>query len=165
MRNATVTTSPWLGEKQDRWAREQFPTATLNEAQIRVLFSMEDGGRCIVELDLKPALLQITDEIIEIHTRFGHPRSRFTAEPTYLWLDSKGNVLSALVEKYEGPQGVHPPGAKYRKWAIGYLRTPDMNPYDKGEEVEYEHMWCISDRGAVDQVRKHIREHWVKTGD
>jgi hypothetical protein len=161
MRTATVTTAPWLGKCRDRDNREQFPEATLNEAQIRVLFSMENQGRAIVELDLKPALLKLTDEIIEIHTRFGHPRSRFTAEPTYLWLDISGNVLSALVEKYEGPQGVHPPGAKFRKWAIGYLRTPDMHPYDKAEEVEYEHMYCISDKGGVDQVRKHIREHWV----
>src|SRR3954451_13223278 len=124
--NAVVTTSPWLGEKKTNWTREEFPEAKLNEKQIRVLFSINDGGRTIVELDLKPALLQITDEIVEVHTRFGHPRSRFTAEPTYFWLDSEGNVLSAVVEKYEGPQGVHKPGDTLRKWAIGYLRTPNM---------------------------------------
>lgn len=161
MDTATETTK-WLGVRKDNWWREHFPEGMLNEKQLRTILSIEEGGRTVVELDLHPAVLKITDEIVEVHTRFGHSRSRFTAEPTYIWLDSKGKVLSVVVEKYEGPQGVHPPGAKFRKWAIGYLRTPDMGAYDKAVEVEYEHMYCISDKGAVDQVRKHIKEHWVK---
>jgi hypothetical protein len=158
---ATVTTAPWLGARRTGWAREEFPEGTLNEKQIRTLFEVEEGGRTVVELDLHPAILRITNEIVEVHTRFGHPRSRFTAEPTYFWLNTDGKMLAAVIEKYEGPQGVHPPGAKFRKWAIGYLRTPDMGPFDKAEEVEYEHMWSIGNEGAVSQIRQHIRDHWV----
>ena len=159
---AVVTTSPWLGERKDRWARETFPETMLNEQQVRTLFSVSEGGRQVIDLDLKPAILKITDEIVEIHTRFGHPGSAsMMAMPTYFWLDADGNILAVVEEKYEGPRGVHPPGAKFRKWAVAYLRTPDMNPYDKAEERTYEHMWCISDNGAVTQVRQFIRDNWV----
>ena len=159
---ATVTTSPWLGARRNEWARECFPEGTLNEAQIRTLLSVEEGGRRVVDLDFsKPSILRVTNEIVEIHTRFGNPRSPYTAEPTYFWLNTDGKMLCAVVEKYEGPQGVHKPGDTYRKWAVGYLRTPDMGSYDKAEEVTYEHMWSIGNDGAVNQIRQHIRDHWV----
>jgi len=159
---ATVTTSPWLGARRDEWAREMFPEGTLNEKQVRGLFEIREGARRVIELDLSPAILRVTDEIVEVHTRFGSPNaSSFVAEPTYFWLNTDGKMLAAVIEKYEGPQGVHPPGAKFRKWAVGYLRTPDMGPYDKAEEVTYEHMWSIGNDGAVNQIRQHIRDHWV----
>jgi hypothetical protein len=36
-----------------------------------------------------------------------------------------------------------------------------MGPYDKAEEITYERMWSIGTDGAVNQVRQHIRDHWV----
>lgn len=161
--NATVTTSPWLGVRKDNWSSELFPEGMLNGDQLRTLLSVEEGGRRVIEADYtaRPVILKMTDEIVEIHVRFGNPRSRHTAEPTYFWLDSKGRMLAAVVEKYEGPQGVHPPGAKFRKWAVAYLHRPDGRVFAKAEEREYEHMWCLSNQGAVDQVRLFIRDHWV----
>lgn len=157
-----ITTSPWLGTQQDRWDRERFPQGTLNEAQIRTLFNIREGARLVVGLDLKPAILKLTDEIVEVHTVFGHPGRSFGGEPTYFWLDVNGDVLSSVIEKYEGPHGVHKPGDTFRKWAVGYLRTPDMDRYDKAKEVEYEHMWSIGNYGAVAEVREHIRKYWIE---
>ena len=160
---ATVTTSPWLGVRKDAWSRELFPEGTLNGQQLRTLLQIEEGGRRVIEADYvaRPVILKITDEIVEVHVRFGHPRIRHTAEPTYFWFNTDGKMIAAVVEKYEGPQGVHPPGAKFRKWAVAYLHRPGMRGFEKAEEREYEHMWCISNNGAVDQVRQYIKEHWV----
>jgi hypothetical protein len=165
MMDATITTAPWLGTRKRNWGHEQFPEGTLNEAQIRTLFNIEERGQRVIELDLPPAILKLSDEIVEVRTRFGNPRNRFAAEVTYLWLNTDGKLLSALVEKYEGPPGVHPPGAKYRKWAVGYLRTPQMTGRDHAVEVEYEYMWGIGGDGAVDQVRQHIRDNWIDNND
>jgi hypothetical protein len=159
--NATVTTAPWLGTRKDAWAHEQFPETTLNDRQIRSLFNIREGNRMVQNLSAtaRPSIMAITDEITEVHVEFGH--NWLNRQHIVFWLDKDGNMLSSVEEKYEGPQGVHPPGAPYRKWAVAYLRTPDMRAFDKAEEVEYERMYCISDQGAVDQVRKHIRDNWV----
>lgn len=158
-----ITTSPWLGTQMDRWDRERFPQGTLNEAQTRELFHVREGQRRVVDLDLKPAILKLTDEIVEVHTVFGHPgQGYFGGEPTYFWLDSNGDVLAVVIEKYEGPRGVHKPGDTFRKWAVAYLRTPDMNRSDQATEVEYEHMWSIGNYGAVAEVRAHVRQHWIE---
>jgi hypothetical protein len=160
-----ITTSPWLGTRKDQWSHEIFPEGMLNQHQLRTLLEVEEGGRRVIELDYvaRPAILKITDEITEVHVRFGHPRERHTAEPTYFWFNTDGRYLAAVIEKYEGPQGVHPPGAKFRKWAVAYLRTPSMSNFDKAEEVTYEAMWTLSHNGAVDQVRQFIRDNWIES--
>src|SRR4051812_43194853 len=66
-----ITVSPWLGIRKDPWAQEKFPKGTVNFKQLRTLLNMEDRGRVMVDLDLDPAILKITDEIVEVHTRFG----------------------------------------------------------------------------------------------
>jgi hypothetical protein len=154
-------TQTWLGERKDNWSREHFPETTLNAKQISALFRTREGSRAVQGLSMtaRPEIMAITNEITEIHVEFG--LSWPNHQHLVLWYDKDGNALSAVEEKYEGPRGFHKPGDKFRKWAVAYLRTPDMGPYDKAIEVEYEHMWCISDRGAVDQVRKHIKEHWL----
>lgn len=158
---ATITTSPWLGVRKDNWSPERFPETTLNDKQIRSLFSIHEGSRTVQNLSAtaRPSIMAITDEITEIHVEFGHNWP--SHQHVVFWLDNDGNMLASVIEKYEGPSGVHKPGDTYRKWAVAYLRTPDMSPFAEAEEREYEHMYCISDQGAVDQVRKHIRNHWV----
>jgi hypothetical protein len=151
-----------VGARPDREAGAMtFQPGVINEDQLRMLLSIEEYGRRIIALQPKTAILQFTDDIIEIHARFGQPRHETMANAVVIWLDIKGNVLSVVEEKYEGPQGVHRPGDTYRKWAVAYLRTPDMSYFAKAEEVEYERMWGLSGSGAVDQVRKHVREHWI----
>src|SRR3954470_1047088 len=132
-----ITVSPWLGIRKDPWAQEKFPKGTVNFKQLRTLLNMEDKGRVMVDLDLDPAILKITDEIVEVHTRFGQPRQRFASEPTYIWLNTDGKVLCAVIEKYEGPQGLHKPGDTFRKWAIAYLRHPDMSNFEEAKVMEF----------------------------
>lgn len=151
----------WLGTNEGHGMGESFPEGTLNSDQVRALLQIEDKGRRVVDLShtQRPAIYKLTDEIVEVWTEFG--RSWPNHGRLVLFLGSDGKFLAAIEEKYEGPQGVHPPGAKFRKWCVAYLRTPELDRYAKPEEREYEHMHCISDRGAIDQVRKFIRETWV----
>ena len=160
-----TTTSPWLGNRESHWAREQFPTGTINEKQLRTLFSIEEGSRRIIDLDYvgNHNILKITDEITEIHTRFGQPRDGLSARPIYFWLNTDGKMLAAVEEKYEGPAGVHKPGDKFRKWAVAYLRHPSMQGFDKAIEIEYEDMWTLGHDGAVDKTRQYIRENWIES--
>jgi hypothetical protein len=156
----SITTSPWLGTRKDAWSPEMFPEGTLNERQIRALLRIEEGHRRVQDLShTGKAIFKITDEITEIWTEFGGSWPHTCR--LVLWFDQDGNYLAGLEEKYEGPAGVHPPGAKFRKWGVGYLRTPDMRSFDKAEEREYGEFWGLSRDGAVDEVRKFIRETWI----
>jgi hypothetical protein len=156
---ATVTTAPWLGIRKDAWSRELFPEGMLNENQIRTLMSVKEGSRYVTELYLPPAILKMTDEIVEIHARFGHGGS--TDEVVFFWLDNDGNMLASVIEKYEGPSGVHKPGDTYRKWAVAYLRTPEMRPFEQAYAQEHDFLWGLGRDGAVEKTRQFIHDTWV----
>jgi hypothetical protein len=152
----------WLGTRSDRWARESFPEGTLNDKQLRTLLQIDDKGRRIVDLShtAHPAIFKLTDEIVEVWTEFG--RNWPNHQRLVVFLHSDGRFVAAIEEKYKGPSGVHPPGAKFRKWAVAFLRRPDMDRYAQPEEVEYENMHGLSNNGAIDQVRKFIHENWME---
>lgn len=151
----------WLGNRDG--GHESFPSGTLNERQLRTLLAIsEKGNRGVISLDIQPAVLQITEDIVEIHTRFGMRSNELAAAKVYFWINSDGKFLAAVEEKYEGPAGVHRPGDKSRKWAVAYLRRPDMSSFAASEEKEYERMWSLGGGGAVDDTRKFIRENWVE---
>jgi len=162
--NATITTAPWLGKSKD-YGYETFPETTLNEKQIRALFMTSEGSRRVLTLcfTTRPAILKLTDEITEIHVQFG--RSSVQSAHLIFWYDQSGNTLAVVEEKYEGPQGVHKPGDKFRKWAVAYLRHPGMSPFEKAEEVEYEYLYGIGRDGALGNVREYVRTTWIDNND
>jgi hypothetical protein len=159
----TIDSGPeWLGKPVHPHDRESFPPGDLNEKQIRTLFSIEDGGRRVVDLGLHTAIYKITESIREVHTLFGHPKQRSLGANLIFWLDAKGKYLAAVEEKYEGPSGVHKPGDKFRKWGVGYYRDPQMVGFAKAYEREFERgLWCIGNQGAVPETREFVREVWV----
>jgi hypothetical protein len=152
----------WLGERKNWHNRESFPEGTLNDKQVRAVLKMEEGSRRVQNLSetMRPAILKVTEKIIEVHTDFGGswPNTQALA----LWLDADGKFLAAVEEKYEGPRGVHKPGDTFRKWAVAYRRTPDMGGFAKSEEVTYDHMWGLGNDGAMEQTRQFIRNTWVE---
>lgn len=142
----------WLGNRSNQWERFQFPEGTLNEAQIRTLFEIEDAGRRVVELDLKPAIFKLTDDgIVEVHVRFGGRRSHM-AQRAVFWMNEKGKHIVACEEFWDQP------GRPVK----AYLKRPDDAPYAKAEERDYpDGLWTLGNFGAIAEIRDFIRENWT----
>ena len=156
-------TPTWLGTKRCAWTHEEFPPGVLNEKQLRLLLSIERGGRTIIDLDLKPAVLKLTDTITEIHFRFGFPRHRHAASLLYVWISTDGEYLSAVEEIYEDPSGVRQPGDTSTATVKGYYWHPSMGGFAKAFERLYpQGTWSLDHDGAVEQTRLYIRKVWVE---
>jgi hypothetical protein len=156
-------TPTWLGTQRCAWTHEEFPPGVLNEKQLRLLLSLERGGRKIIGLDLDPAILKLTDTITEIHFRFGFPRDRYAASLLYVWISTDGEYLAAVEGIDRDPSGVQPPDDTVPATVKGYYRHPSMGGFARAFERLYPHgTWSLGHDGAVEQTRLYIRKVWVE---
>ncbi len=149
----TTDTTTWLGDNNP--FTESFPSASLNEAQVRTLVSF--SGERVGSLGPDGAIRRLTESgIVEISVNWVR-NDRDIGSAGRLWLTNNGEYIASSI--WRGSKSDDSgPVIVYR-----YLPIPEglrWRPLgEKAEEIRYDK--SRGGEGAVVATRKFIKEHYT----
>ena len=142
----------WLGDGNP--FSERFPTADLNEKQVKTLVGFSDI--MVTGLGPSPAIRKLTDSgIVEVSVNWGKNPKDFGSGGK-LWIAATGDYIAAAMWEGSHTSSIGP--IRVYRWKP--LEHGSIRRFgDKAEEVTYPQ--DSGHKGSTQATREFIREHWM----